>query len=380
MSTGEGKTWLGAGVVLLAALVGLWLWRSGTARESPAEARNTVASRDDASAGEERTPTAPAPAAEEKSIPPEGLLQEVPCALDSLVEEYRQGKDSPAYRRYVVEQLRGILESLPPEQLWAKVEAEQDPEVLEALSALWVTRFNLTGERGVLERVVDKAARESDPRRRAVMVRSLRAMGEPASEVLARSESTRHAYRGWVKDAAPEVREAVVGNLKDEAGRNFGRFQGVAEEAVALAKEANHPETAAGLLGASSIEAARAPAVDTVRELFQRSEHPEVRAAAAKALGTVSVGEAGRTMRALTERFATEPTSEVRSAMLESIARLGLSKAEPVMRKLKGVSKEQDEEIDTWLKLLASQPQTWNLLLRDKQAQEHRRRLHPLSQ
>ncbi|QRO03005.1 hypothetical protein JRI60_48310 [Archangium violaceum] len=300
--------------------------------------------------------------------------------MDSLVEEYRQGKASPAYRRYVVEQLRGILEKQPPEQLWAKVEVEQDPEVLEALSALWVTRFNLTGERGVLERVVDKAARESDPRRRAVMVRSLRATGEPASEVLARGESTRHAYRDWVKDAAPEVREAVVGNLRDEAGRNFGRFQGVAEEAVALAREASDPGTAAGLLGASSIEAARTPAVDSVRELFQSAEHAEVRAAAAKALGTVSAEEAERTMRALTGRFATEPAREVRSAILESIARLGLSNAEPVLRKLKGVNGEMDEEIDTWLTLLSSRPQTWNLLLRDKETREHQRRLHPLSQ
>jgi hypothetical protein len=32
-----------------------------------------------------------------------------------------------------------------------------------------------------------------------------------------------------------------------------------------------------------------------------------------------------------------------------------------------------DGEIDTWLTLLASQPQTWNLLMRDKQALEHGR-------
>jgi hypothetical protein len=304
----------------------------------------------------------------------------VPCALDALVEEYRQGKSSPAYRRHVMEQLRGLLETLPPEQLWAKVEAEQDPEVLEALSALWVTRFNLKGERSVLERLLEKAAREPDPRRRAVMVRALRVSGEPASEVLARGESTRHAYREWVKDAAPEVREAVVGNLKDEARRNFGRSQTVAEQAVALAKEASDPGTAAELLGASSIEAARTPTVDSVRELLQGAEHAEVRAAAAKGLGTVAVGEAERTMRVLTERFATEPAKEVRSAILEGIAHLGLSNAEPVLRKLKGVDRELDGEIDTWLTLLASQPQTWSLLLRDKQAQEHRRERHPLNQ
>jgi hypothetical protein len=205
------------------------------------------------------------------------------------------------------------------------------------------------------------------------MVRALKASDEPASEVLAKAESTRRAYHEWVKDAAPEVRAAVVGNLTEEAARNSGRFQGVAEEAVALASEAGDPKTAAGLLGASSLEAARTPAVDSVRHQLQSSEHPEVRAAAAKALGTVSVGESRRTMRALTERFATEGSHEVRGAILESIARLGLSSAVPVLRELKGVDRELDGEIDTWLTLLVSQPQTWNLLLRDKQALEHGR-------
>jgi hypothetical protein len=77
-----------------------------------------------------------------------------------------------------------------------------------------------------------------------------------------------------------------------------------------------------------------------------------------------------QTMKTLTERFAMEREREVRGAILESIARLGLSRAVPVLRELKGVDREMDGEIDTWLTLLASQPQTWNLLLRDKQAQE----------
>jgi hypothetical protein len=364
------KTWMGMGAVLLAVLVGVLLWRSDTAGGPPDEARrDTVTTEDSVSAGEAGGST-PAPAPTTRDVPPEGLLQPVPCALDSLVEEYRQGKSSPAYRRYVMEQLRGLLEKLPPEQLWAKVEAEQDPEVLEALSSLWVMRFNLTEDRGVLERVLDKAGREADPTRKAAMVRALRASDEPSSEVLAKAESTRRAYSEWVKDPAPEVREAVVGNLTSEAARNFGRYQGVAEQAVALAAEATDPKTAAGLLGVSSIEVARAPAVSSVRQLLRDSEHPEVRAAAAKALGTVAVGEVEQTMKMLTERFSTEREREVRGAILESIARLGLSRAVPVLRELKGVDREIDGEIDTWLTLLASQPQTWNLLLRDKQARE----------
>jgi hypothetical protein len=363
------KTWLGVGAVLLAVLVGVPLWRSAGGPSN--EARAPGASQEGQSPGGARgSPPAPSPPPAAVSLPPEGLLQPVPCALDALVEEYRQGKGSPAYRRYVVEQLRGLLEKLPPEQLWAKLEAEQDPEVLEALSSLWVTRFNLTGDRGVLERVLDKAGREADPRRKAVLVRSLRASDEPSSEVLAQVESTRRAYREWVKDPAPEVREAVVGNLTNEAARDFGRRQGVAEQAVALASEASDPRTAAGLLGAASLEMAGGPAVDSVRQLLRTSEHPEVRAAAAKTLGTVWADEVERTMELLTERFALEREREVRSALLESLARLGLSRAVPVLQKLKGVDPGMDGELDTWLMLLASQPQTWNLLWRDKQALE----------
>ncbi|HEX8441064.1 HEAT repeat domain-containing protein [Archangium sp.] len=374
MSTGAKKIWVGVGAVLLVALVGLLLWRANTSGGATREAKDPVAVQDPARPGAGPGGTsAPAPPSAPPSLPPEGLLRPVPCALDSLVEEYRQGQGSPAYRRYVMEQLRGVLEKLPPEQLWAKVEAEQDAEVLEALAVLWVMRFNLTDDRGVLERLLAKASRESEPTRRAAMVRALKASGEPSSEVLAKAESTRHAYPAWVKDAAPEVREAVVDNLTAEAARSFGRSQGVAEAAVALATKAGDPKTAAGLLGASSLEAARTPAVDSVRQLLRASEHPEVRAAAAKALGTVSVGEAPQTMRALTEHYATERSPAVRGAILEGLAHLGLSKAVPVLRGLKGVDRELDGEIDTWLTLLASQPQTWNLLLRDKQTLEHGR-------
>lgn len=373
MSTGAKKKWVGLGAGLLAVLAGLMVWLSGRADGPSGEPRAPAASEGANAGGGQEAPPVRAPVTAAKGPPPEDMLRAVPCELDSLVEEYRQGKGSPAWRRYVMELLRGILEDLPPEQLWAKVEAEEDPEVLEALSALWVMRFNLTGDRSVLERVLDKAGREADPARKAVMVRALRASDEPSSEVLARAESTRQAYRQWVKDAAPEVRETVVGNLMEEAGRDFGRSQGVAEQAVALASEADDPKTAVGLLSASSIEAARTPAVDSVRRLLQESEHPEVRAAAARALGTVQVGETERTLKALTERFATEGSREVRSAILESISRLGLVGAVPVLQKLKGVDPGMDGEIDTWLTLLASQPQTWNLLLRDKQALEHGR-------
>jgi hypothetical protein len=355
MGMGAKKAWVVLGVAgVLAALVGLRLWRQRppTRVETP-----PVTSR-------------PAP---EKPSPPQDVLRPVPCELPALVEEYRQGKASPAYRRHVREQLQGLLGRVPPEALWAKVEAERDAEVLEALAGLWVTRFNRSGERSVLERVVERAGREEDAARRAALVRALRQTDEPASEVLARAPATRDAYRTWVRDAAPEVREAVVGNLADEAARSFGRSQETAERMVSLAVEASAPETAAELLAAVSLEAVRSPGVAQVRGLLRDAEHTGVREAAARALGTVAAGEASTTLRALAERYPEETEPAVRKALLEALSRLGLSSAIPVLRKLQGVDAAMDAEVEVWLSLLASQPQTWNLLEQDKRALEHKR-------
>ena len=362
MGMGAKKVWGLVGVGLLAVHVGLLLWRQSL--------HSTV---DPSAEKPPPPPVAGTPPPEKPGPPPQDVLRPVPCELPALVEEYRRGKESPAYRRYVREQLQGLLGRVPPEELWAKVEGERDAEVLEALAGLWVTRFNSSGEQSVLGRVVERAGREEDAARRAALVRALRQTGEPASEVLARTPATREAYRTWVKDAAPEVREAVVGNLADEAARSFGRSRETAERMVSLAEEASAPGTAAGLLGAVSLESVRSPWVARVRGLLHDSEHAEVRAAAARALGTVAAAEARTTMQALSERYAPETEPPVRKALLEGIARLGLSSAIPTLQQLKGVAPALDAEVEAWLSLLASQPQTWNLLEQDKRALEHKR-------
>ena len=296
-------------------------------------------------------------------------IQRVTCSFSNMLDELRAGlkTGSPAYRKYLLQHIKEAARSMPPGELIAAVEQERDPAVLEALGAALATHAGFTEDTSVLQPLLKRAAQDADPAARAAAVRGLRGTG--SVETMSKNGNT-VTYEQLIRDPSPEVREAVVGNLTDEAARNFGRFQGVAEQAVALASEASDPKTAAGLLGASSIESARTPAVDSVRQLLEKSEHPEVRAAAAKALGTVQVGETERTMKALTERFATEGSREVRGAILEGIARLGLSGAVPVLQKLKGADPAMDGEIDTWLTLLASQPQTWELLLRDKQARE----------
>ncbi|WP_255217478.1 HEAT repeat domain-containing protein [Myxococcus sp. AM010] len=290
-------------------------------------------------------------------------LKEVPCEFTALLAEYRQGHASPAYRRYVREQLRGLVESLSEDVHWRHLSQEQDADVLALLSDTWVLRYALEGQARILERLVDRVRETPDARLRAVLIRSLQQTGEPSTQLLGiQVLKGRDVYRDWVTDAAPEVRAAAVENFREEAARDAGRYRVVAERAVSLATVADDSATAAGLLGASSIEAVRGPAVAQVRTLLQSAQSPDVRAAAARALATSPVAELSASLDALAARYSAEPDASVREALLESISRLGLSRAVPVLERLRDTSAAARDEVAPWLTLLAEQPQRWEVL------------------
>lgn len=310
------------------------------------------------------------------TVPPDAEpLKAVPCELSTLLDEYRKGRASPAYRRYVREQLRGLVESLPAEVLWSRLVSERDADLLAVVAEAWVLRYTVKGDGAVLERLVDHLGQERDPALRATLVRALAHTGDPSTELLgSRVLKGQDVYRDWVKDPSPEVRAAVVENFREEAARNFGRYRGVAEKAVSLAAVAEDPATAAGLLTSTSIEAAGGAAVAKVRGLLQSSEAPEVRAAAARALATAPVSELSESLDALAARYTAEPERSVRSALLESISRLGLSQSVPVLQRLRGVDPALQAEVDGWLALLAARPQTWDLLDKARRARDARAR------
>jgi hypothetical protein len=362
--------WAVLALVLVVAAVG-WLQWGGAA--APAAA-GTAAVEENAREAGSSQPQGQAGAVAVRPVPPDAdPLKVVPCELSTLLDEYRKGKASPAYRRYVREQLRGLVESLPEETLWSQLLAERDPETLAVVAEAWVLRYTVDGKPAVLERLVEHLGQERDPALRATLVRALAHTGEPSTQLLGDQVlKGRDVYRDWVKDPSPEVRGAVVENFREEAARNFGRFQGVAERAVSLAAAADDPATAAGLLSSTSIEAAGGAAVKQVRDMLQGSEHPEVRAAAARALGTSPVSQLPESLDALAARYATETDRGVRGALLESISRLGLTRAVPVLEKLRGVDPAMQAEVDGWLALLADRPQTWDLLDKARRARDAR--------
>ncbi|WP_223758203.1 HEAT repeat domain-containing protein [Myxococcus sp. RHSTA-1-4] len=362
--------WAVAAVALVAAAIGWLRWGRDA---SPVTSGSTVVAMD-AGAADTSEETNQDAAVALQVVPPDAdPLKTVPCELSTLLDEYRKGKASPAYRRYVREQLRGLVESLPEETLWSRLQAERDPELLAVVAEAWVLRYALDGKPVVLVRLVEHLNQERDPTLKATLVRALAHTGEPSTELLGdRVLKGQDVYRDWVKDPSPAVRSAVVENFREEAARNFGRFRGVAERAVSLAALADDPSTAAGLLTSTSIEAAGGASVRQVRELLQSSEHPEVRAAAARALGTSPVSQLPESLNALAARYAAETDKDVRSAILESISRLGLSRAVPVLEKLRGVDPTMQAEVDGWLALLAEQPQTWDLLDKTRRTRQAR--------
>ncbi|MFP2926750.1 hypothetical protein ACLESO_16380 [Pyxidicoccus sp. 3LG] len=363
--------WVALAVVLVVAVVA-WLQRGRDTSKTPAETTRTAPD-----AGEEETASGVAPDAStvaRRTLPPDAEpLNAVPCELTSLLDEYRKGRASPAYRRYVREQLKGRVETLPEATLWSRLTSERDPELLAVVAEAWVLRYSLDGKPPVLERLVKHLGQEKDPALRATLVRALVHTGEPSTQLLGiRVMKGQDMYRDWVKDPAPAVRAAVVENFREEAARNSGRYRDVAERAVSLASVATDPSTAAGLLTSTSIEATGSAAVAQVRRLLQTSEHAEVRAAAARALGTSPVSELSASLDALAARYPMETNGSARTALLESISRLGLSRAVPVLERLRDVDPSTRAEVDDWLALLAERPQTWELLDKARRARDAR--------
>ncbi|MFP2906843.1 HEAT repeat domain-containing protein [Pyxidicoccus sp. 3LFB2] len=370
MADTQGKQrWALLAVVLVVAAVVGWL-RWG--RDTGASTEVVVRAEPDAGTAGASSGMGQDAAVVARTVPPDAEpLKAVPCELSGLLDEYRKGRASLAYRRYVREQLRGLVESLPEATHQARLLSERDPELLALVAEAWVLRYSLDGKPAVLERLVNQVGQEQDAALRAVLVRALAQTGEPSTELLGnRVLKGRDVYADWVKDPAPAVREAVVENFREEAARNFGRFRGVAEKAVSLATVAEHPATAAGLLTSTSIEAVDGASVAQVRKLLQTSEHAEVRAAAARALGTSPVSQLAGSLDALAARYAEEPDAGVRGALLESISRLGLARAVPVLQRLRGVDPAMQAQVDGWLALLAERPQTWELLDKARRARD----------
>ncbi|GHG94489.1 HEAT repeat domain-containing protein [Comamonas sp. JC664] len=296
----------------------------------------------------------------------EVAIRPAQCTVQGMLDDVRQAMKhgSPALKRYVKMRLKEAALAMSAESLLAAWQGERDPEVLEALGAALATKASNTGAPGLIQPLLARAVGDADPALRAAAVRGLR--GVPSVEFMEKNGGV-VTYEQLVRDASPEVRAAVAENLVAESADVYsGHDRGVSEAAVSVAAASEDPAVAAKLLREVSMEAVGHEAVEQVTRQL-RSENPELRAAAATALGGVPGGEAAGARGSLVDLYRDDKDPAVRKAALQGIARLGQSQAASVLESLRGVDRSMDAEIDAWLNVLKLNLQEWELVLREKQ-------------
>jgi hypothetical protein len=294
------------------------------------------------------------------------LPQQTACSFTGAVHELRLAlrEGSPAYRRYRLEQLKEMARAMPADELLAAIQQEREPSVLEALGAALSAKASYSQDPSLLQPLLQRAMGDGDPELRAAAVRGLQ--GIASVDMMERNGGV-VTYSQLMRDPSPAVREAVAGNLIAESARvYFGHDRGVSEVAVAAALASPDPAVAAKLLREVSMEQVGRETVEQLRGQL-RAESPELRAAAATALGGGPGAHSASARGSLVELYRNDKDPAVRKAALEGLVRLGLSGSRGTLESLRGVAPALDSEIDAWQSVLKLNLQDWSLVLREKQ-------------
>lgn len=300
-------------------------------------------------------------AAQAPAAAPAPALRGETCSLDSLLQQIRRGlgSKSEAYRRYLRNLLRESAVNLSAVELRAAFAREQNPIVAEHLAAALVARTERGADPSGLQTVASRALAEPDPAVRAAVVRALRRTSA--------LENTGDLYERLVRDPSPAVRREAAKNLVEDNQFVYSGHHGpAANAAVAAAAAATDPQVIAQILGNISTEAASQGAVGTIQGLL-RSEDPEIRRAAALALGGVPAESAAAARESLLGRYPDERDASVRRAILQGIAQLGFASAVPDLQRLRGIDPSLESEVDAWIQILRKGLPEWSLILREKQ-------------
>lgn len=324
-------------------------------------------------AEEPRTPVLQSPMASASSSTAPRLTQKR-CSVDAQIEALRAGlrRGSPALKRFLRQQLRELAPTLPLAELRAAFEREREPALIEELSGALAARVGRLEEPEALRAPLDRAQRDPDPEARAAALRGLR--GTASVETLAKLGGA--DYERLVRDPAPAVREAVVTNLLTESAEvYFGHDRAVSEKAIAVALAARSgpsadPAAATRLLSQVSTESVGHQAVTELLSLLDGpldAASAGLRAAVVTALGGVPSGESAAVVDRLLAHYRKDVASEVRRAVLESLVRLRMAAASPLLDALRPIDRGQEPEIAAWQQALKSGLQEWSLLHREKQ-------------
>lgn len=292
--------------------------------------------------------------------------RQVTCSYATMFDDLRAAlkTGTPEFQRYMKELLKEAALGMPVEELLTAIQWERDPEMLESLGAALAVRASNTDDAKLLQPLLLRAMKDGDPSMRAAAVRGLRGIG--STEIMAKSTDVA-SYEQLIRDPSPEVREAVVGNLTHENAKvYFGHYAPATEAAISAAMASPDPALKAKLLREVSMEKASAEGVQKITQQL-RSDSPDLRSAAATALGGVPASQAADARSSLQELYRNEKDPNVRKAALQGIARLGQSSAISTLESLRGVDASLAPEIDAWLKALKLPVQEWSLIQREKE-------------
>ncbi|WP_163870696.1 HEAT repeat domain-containing protein [Myxococcus eversor] len=293
--------------------------------------------------------------------PPPPALQPETCSVEGLMDSIRRGlqSKSPAYRRYLRELLKESAVTLPEEQLRAAFERETEPVMVEHLAAALVAKTERGESPATLQLVGKRASTDADP---AVRAASTRALRRTSAE-----EHTGDLYSRLVRDASPEVRMEAATNLIEDNQFVYAGLHGpVSDMAVAAAVASSDSKVTARILDNISTAAISKESAEQLHTLLG-GDDAQVRAAAAKALGGVPAPEMSRARQTLVALYRGESDVGVRTAILQSLARLGFASAVPELTALRNVDPRLAPEVDAWVRALSTGLQEWSLILREKQ-------------
>ncbi len=339
---------------LALVLIGLVVWLSSPAprhEASPATA-----------AGQPAQTTVPMTQPMVGAPQPRVAPAPVPCGLGALVDDYNKAPPGSALESYLREVLKDSVTSISAGELFAQLDKERRPRVVEALAEALLARFNATDDPTIIPELSKRISLEKDPAVRAALLRSFRTTVEPSSKLL---KEAGLPYESLVKDPSPEVRAAVVNNLAQDNRPARGRDPDVTNASVSVALHSSDPAVTERLLGNVQLAYANRKSVDDVFDRLGASA-PETRAGAAAALGTVGTSDRDRAMKALAAKYRDERAPVVKKAILQALVRIGFQGARPILVSLKGLDPALDSEIDAWLGALALNRTLWTTLLREK--------------
>jgi hypothetical protein len=289
------------------------------------------------------------------------------CTPDALFDEARAGLQhgSPALKRYLAQLMREAALEMPTE-LWIRaIERETDPAMLEVLGSALAAKAEQLEEPGLIEALLKRAIASDDPALRAAAIRSLR--GAASVELMAAQKAGVDVdYARLIKDEAPQVRAAVVDNLINEDDAVYsGHDRAMSEAALEAAFACDDPAVTAQVIAGVSTEAVGANAAKKLARTLD-DDSPALRAAAARALGGLSPTVRGDMRDVLVAQYRRDEQLEVRTAILESLARLDRQRAIPTLTSLRPVDARLEREIDSWVRVLSLGLPEWALIVREK--------------